>query len=206
MALAIGTKMNEQQTLGLDPSGNAGTALFNLAAIPGGFPATTNTGATALSVSVQTAPSGTASFLASDYQFNFTSATTGNVTRLSDGVVTAFDFGATNPVQIDGLNITKSAGVAAAGDSFLVKPFSAAAGSIATAFSSPKGLAMASPIAASAGLNNTGTLTVDSLTVRSVRHRRHGLHLHARCADRVQRGRSSGHGLVAHAQGCAAGR
>lgn len=166
MALAIGTKMNEQQALGLDLNGNAGTALFRLASIPNGFPATTNTGAGVLSVGVQTAPSGTTSFLPSDYEFNFTSATQGNITRLSDGVVTAFDFGATNPVRIDGLNITQSV-VAAAGDRFMIKPFSTAAGSIATAFSSPKGLAMASPVAASAGIANTGTLTVDSLTARS---------------------------------------
>jgi len=170
MALAIGTKMNEQQALGLDLNGNAGTALFNLSAIPGGFPATTNTGNSTLSVSVQSAPSGTTSFLPSDYEFTFTNATQGTITRLSDGVVTAFDFGATNPVLINGLSIAKSPlpSAAAAGDRFLVKPFSAAAGSIATAFSSPKGLAMASPIAASAGIANTGTLTVDSLTVRSV--------------------------------------
>jgi flagellar hook-associated protein 1 len=168
MALAIGTKMNEQQTLGLDLSGNAGTNLFNISAIPNGLPATTNTGASALSVTVQTAPSGTTSFIPSDYKFDFTSGTAGTVTRLSDGVVTNFDFATTNPVQIDGLNITQSATPAAAGDSFLIKPFSAAAGNIATAFSSPKGLAMASPIAASAGTSNAGTLSVTSLAVRSV--------------------------------------
>jgi flagellar hook-associated protein 1 FlgK len=39
MALAIGTRMNEQQRLGLDLNGNQGTNLFNLAALPGGFPA-----------------------------------------------------------------------------------------------------------------------------------------------------------------------
>jgi flagellar hook-associated protein 1 len=166
MALAIGTKMNEQQALGLDLNGNPGTPLFNLSAIPNGFPATTNTGAGTLSVSVQANPSGTTSFIPSDYEFSFTTATTGNITRLSDGVVTPFNF-AVNPVQIDGLNITQGV-AAAAGDRFLVKPFSTSAGSIATAFSSPKGLAMASPMAASAGIANTGTLTVDSLTVRTV--------------------------------------
>lgn len=43
-----------------------------------------------------------------------------------------------------------------------------AAGSIATAFSSPRGLAMASPVTATAGTTNTGTLTVGDLTTRSV--------------------------------------
>jgi flagellar hook-associated protein 1 FlgK len=168
MAQAIGTKMNEQQALGLDLNGNPGTAIFNIAAIPGGLPATTNTGASALSVSVQTAPSGTTSFIPSDYEFSFTTGTTGNITRLSDGVVTAFDFGATNPVKIDGLNITQSATPAAAGDRFMVKPFSASALNMTTAFSSPKGLAMASPAVAQAGIINTGTLAVAGLAVRSV--------------------------------------
>ena len=167
MALAIGSKMNEQQTLGLDLNGVAGTALFNLASIPNGFPATSNSGASSLSVSIQANPSGTTSFIASDYAFSFTTATSGTLTRLSDGVVSAFDFAATNPVRIDGLNITQSATPAVAGDRFLIKPFGSSAGSIATAFSSPKGLAMASPVAASAGISNTGTLTVASLAARS---------------------------------------
>jgi len=168
MSLAIGTKMNEQQALGLDLSGNAGAPLFNLAALPNGFPATTNTGTSTLSLSVQTNPSGTTAFVPSDYQVQFTSGTAGTITRLSDGVVTSFDFATTNPVQLDGLNITQSATPAAAGDRFVLKPFSTAANSITTAFSSPKGLAMASPIAASAGTANAGTLAVQDLTVLSV--------------------------------------
>lgn len=167
MALAIGTKMNEQQTLGLDLNGNAGTALFNLAGLPGGFPATTNTGAATLSLGVQTNPSGTTAFVASDYEVSFATATTGTITRLSDGVQTAFNF-ATNPVPLDGLNITLGGGAAVAGDRFVLKPFSAAANSITTAFSSPRGLAMASPAAASAGIANAGTLTVQDLAVRTV--------------------------------------
>lgn len=167
MALAISTKMNEQQTLGLDLNGNAGTALFNLAALPGGFPATTNTGTATLSLLVQTNPSGTTAFVASDYEVSFGSATTGTITRLSDGVQTAFNF-ATNPVPLDGLNITLGGGAAAIGDRFVLKPFSAAANSITTAFSSPKGLAMASPATGSAGIANAGTLTVQDLAVRTV--------------------------------------
>lgn len=168
MAQAIGTKMNEQQALGVDLNGNAGNALFNLASMPNGFPATTNTGTSTLSVSVQTNPSGTTSFIPSDYDFTFTSTTAGTITRLSDGVVTPFTFPAPpSQVQIDGLNITLSA-AAVTGDRFLIKPFSVSAGSIATAFSSPAKLAMASPMAASAGIGNTGSLAVGSLAVRSV--------------------------------------
>ncbi|HEY1090767.1 MAG TPA: flagellar hook-associated protein FlgK, partial [Burkholderiaceae bacterium] len=104
MALAIGTRMNEQQALGLDLNGNPGSALFKLSAIPSGYPADTNTPpGTTLSIGVQTSPSGTTQFVASDYEVTFTSGTAGSIVRLSDGTTTAFDFSVTNPVKIDGL-------------------------------------------------------------------------------------------------------
>ena len=171
LALAIGTRMNEQQRLGLDLNGNQGTNLFNLATLPGGFPATGNTGTATLALAVQTNPSGTPAFVASDYELAFTGATAGTITRVSDGVQTAFTFPAlpaAQVVSIDGLNITLGGGAAAAGDRFVLKPFSNAASSINTAFSSPAGLAMASPVAAAAGVANGGTLTVQNLAALSV--------------------------------------
>ncbi len=168
MALAIGTRMNEQQALGLDLNGNPGSPLFNLAALPNGLASNKNTGTATLALSIQTAPTGTNSFVATDYELVYATATTGTITRLSDGTQVAFDFGATNPVQIDGLNITPGGGAAAIGDHFLLKPFNNAASSIATAFASPRGLAMASPITAIAGTANAGTVTFDNLLVNSV--------------------------------------
>ncbi len=169
MALAIGTQMNTQQGLGLDLNGNPGTPLFNIKPMPSVYAASTNTlPGPALSVGIQTSPSsGTPSLAASNYELNFNSATTGSITRLSDGVVTAFDFGASNPIKIDGLDIQKNAVAATTGDRFLITPFSAAAPSIATAFSSPRGLAMASPVAAQSGSANAGTLVQEGLVARS---------------------------------------
>ncbi len=169
MALSIGTKMNDQQGLGLDLNGNPGTPLFNLKPIPNGYPSSANVlPGTTLSVNVQTSPSsGAPSLVASNYELSFTTASTGNITRLSDGVVTAFDFAVSNPIKIDGLDIQKSAVAATAGDRFLITPFSAAAPSMTTAFSSPRGLAMANPVAARAGPSNAGTLVVDGLAARS---------------------------------------
>ncbi len=169
MALAIGTKMNEQQALGLDLNGNPGTPLFNLKPIPNGYPSSTNAlPGTTLSVGVQTSPSsGAPSLVASNYELSFSTITTGSITRLSDGVVTAFDFGVSNPVKIDGLDIQKSAVAATGGDRFLITPFSAAAPSMVTAFSSPRGLAMASPVAARSGAGNAGTLALAGLATRT---------------------------------------
>jgi flagellar hook-associated protein 1 FlgK len=163
MALAIGTKMNDQQALGLDLNGAPGTPMFNMSAIPGGYPSVNNTGTASIAIGIQTNPSGTSAFIASDYEMVFTSATTATVTRVSDGVTTNVDFTLTNPAKIDGLDFTKAAGPAVTGDRFLLKPFSAAASSITTAFASPKDLAMASPVMASPSATNTGTLTVASL-------------------------------------------
>ncbi|MDH5204044.1 MAG: flagellar hook-associated protein FlgK [Hylemonella sp.] len=169
MGLAIATRMNEQQMLGVDLNGNPGAPLFSFNAMPDGLPADTNTGNATLSLAIQSSPtSGTDAFVASDYQLAFSSGSTGTLTRLSDGSSTAFDFGITNPLQIDGVEISISAGAAAAGDRFVLKPFSAVASDLSTAFSSPRGLAMASPIAATAGTTNTGTLALEQLDTLSV--------------------------------------
>ena len=165
MALVIGTATNDQHKLGIDLSGAAGGDLFQLNALPNGLPASGNTGAATLLVTVQNTPtSGTAALAASNYEIRFTGAAAGNITRLSDGQVTAF---AAAPIQIDGLDIAITPG-ALAGDRFLITPFSDAAAGIAAAFSSPRALAMASPVAASAGPGNRGTLAVGSLTARSI--------------------------------------
>jgi flagellar hook-associated protein 1 FlgK len=166
MALAIGTAVNNQHRLGVDLNSTAGGDLFSLSAIPPGLAAASNTGSATLGVAVQTSPtSGATSMVASDYQINFTGAATGSVTRLSDNTITTFT---AVPVQVDGLQLSISAGTAAAGDSFLIKPFSAAAAAISTVVTSPKGLAISSPVAARAGSSNTGTLAVDKLLTRSV--------------------------------------
>ena len=168
MALAIGGAMNEQHRLGVDLNGNAGGNLFNLGSIPVGLAAAANTGTATIAVSVASSPvSGTTSFSASDYEVSFTSGTAGNIVRLSDGAVTAFDLAVTTPAQVDGLDIQISSGGAAAGDRFLLKPFSTVSGSIAASFSSPRSLAMASPVATSAGAGNTGDGAVASLAARS---------------------------------------
>ncbi|MBU3899288.1 MAG: flagellar hook-associated protein FlgK [Gammaproteobacteria bacterium] len=171
LTLAISTSMNDQHKLGLDLDGNPGGNLFSptvfgakniLEPAP---PATVNTGTAALALSV----SDTSQFSASDYEVQFNSASAGNVTRLSDGKITAFDFASTNPVIIDGLAIQKSLtpADAAAGDRFLIKPFSNSASNINAEFSTPRALAVASPVAGKMGASNTGSLQLGSLQARS---------------------------------------
>jgi flagellar hook-associated protein 1 FlgK len=168
LALAIGTKLNEQQALGVDTLGNAGTNIYNLAAIPNALANSSNTGSADIAISVQTSPSGATSLKATDYKLSYDGATW-TATRTTDGTstnLTALGF-PNNSVTLDGLRLSLSNNAAVAGDSFYIRPFASAASSISTAFGSPNGLAMASPVAASAGVSNKGTLSLQSLSALS---------------------------------------
>lgn len=160
MAMALGTKINEQQSLGLDQTGAAGQALFALGPVPAGLPSAANTGGASMAFSIQTSPTnGATALVPSDYEVAFSSATTGSVRRMLDGQTVPFT---AVPVLIDGL-ILNVTGAPAAGDRFLMTPLRNAALAIDTMFSSPRNLAVASPVAASAGSGNQGTLTLQSL-------------------------------------------
>lgn len=170
LTLGITTAMNDQHRLGLDLDGNVGGNLFTpvsftsqniLQPVP---PALLNTGASNLSLGI----SDVTQFVASDYAITFTSGSAGSITRLSDGVTSAFDFASTNPVVIDGLAITEgSVGAAAAGDRFLIKPFSTSATNIASQFSTPRALAVASPVVGLMGTTNTGSLLQVGIVART---------------------------------------
>jgi len=181
LTLGITTAMNDQHKLGLDLDGNVGGNLFTPATFgPTNLLASgTNTGTTALSLAV----ADNTKFVASDYELQFASPTTGTVTRKSDGLITNFTYAAgafqfqtpADPVagpytgtSLDGLALSATvASAPAAGDRFLLKPYSTAASSIASVFSTPRALAVASPIAGAMGLANTGSLQQVSLLARS---------------------------------------
>ena len=168
LTLATTTAMNDQHKLGLDLDGNVGGDLFSPTVFGNSnvmipkAPAILNTGAATLTLSI----SDTSKFAASDYEIQYTNATAGTVTRRSDGAVTAFDTSVTNPINIDGLDIAQAGG-AAAGDRFLIKPFTSSASNIASVFSTPRALAVASPVAATMGTANTGSLQQVSIAART---------------------------------------
>ncbi|GAB4214695.1 MAG: flagellar hook-associated protein FlgK [Rhodoferax sp.] len=166
--LAIATSMNAQHKLGLDLDGAVGTDLFSIATLSAANnniftpqpPATLNTGTAALTLAIDDV----SKFVASDYEINFTGASAGNIIRKSDGKITAFG---SVPITLDGLTIAVGSGTANAGDRFLIKPFSTAASTIQAQFSSPRGLAVASPVIAGMGTTNTGTLQLVSVQART---------------------------------------
>ena len=169
LTMAVSTAMNTQHQLGLDLNGNVGGNIFTPTTFNGlnvlqpVAPATLNGGASNPTLSI----ADVTQFVASDYEMNFSSATAGSITRRSDGVTTAFDFVATNPVILDGMAITENLGPAVAGDRFLFKPFATSASNISSVFSTPAALAVASPVAGSMGTTNTGSLQQVSITART---------------------------------------
>ncbi len=182
LTLGVTTAMNDQHKLGLDLDGNIGTDIFtpttfglNNVMVPIA-PAKLNTGTSSITLAI----SDTTKFQASDYELNFTSTTGGTITRRSDGIITAFDFGtgvpAANPalpvpgtVVVDGIAITEAApGSAAPGDRVLVKPYSTSASNVAREFASPRALAVSSPVAATLSTSNQGTLALGSIVAKTL--------------------------------------
>ncbi len=160
MALGLGTVINDQHRLGLDLSGNTAGNLFTLGPIPDALPALANGGNASIQVAVQTNPNSGAPALApSDYEVIFNSAIAGSIRRVSDGQITAFG---SVPAQVDGLELQVS-GTANAGDRFMVTPYRQVTQNMDVAFSSPRSLAVASPVVASAGVANLGSLTMQTL-------------------------------------------
>lgn len=166
LTLAVSTSMNVQHQLGLDLDGTVGGNLFTPTVFGAGnilqptAPATLNTGSATLGLGI----SDVTQFAASDYEVNFTGATTGNIIRRADGVVTAF---AAVPITIDGLTLSVTAGAAAAGDRFVIKPYATSASNISAEFSSPRALAVSSPVAGLMGSSNTGSLQLATLAART---------------------------------------
>lgn len=170
---AVGESMNVQHKLGLDLSGTPGSNLFVLAQVsdpgnilPPASPAILNTGSASLALAVNDM----SKFAASDYEVVFSNATSGSITRKSDGLIVTFPQTppTTAPIlaTLDGLDISLTAGAANLGDRFLLKPFSHSASTIRAEFAAPRQLAVASPIVGKMGTTNTGSLQQISLTAK----------------------------------------
>lgn len=180
LTLATTTAMNAQHKLGLDLDGNVGGNLFSPTVMGTSnvlepkAPAVLNTG----SMSGASAPTLTVSdatkLVASDYDMRY-NATGFTITRRSDGVTftqaqVAPSASAAPDViaEIDGLQIHNPlGGTANSGDRYLFKPYSTSASNITGMFSTPRALAVASPVAATMGTANTGSLQQIFINARS---------------------------------------
>ena len=166
LAAAIGSAVNAQQRLGLDltsPTGRPGADLLAFGA-PRVLPATGNGGNAV--VGVQTADA--SQLLASDYEMRFDGSNY-TLTRLgsNDAPQTFTPAALAAGVAVDGMTVRLASGSAAAGDRFLLQPVAAAASGMQRVLDDPRGIAAASPVTATLGGTNTGTLAIQSLDVRS---------------------------------------
>lgn len=180
LTLGITTAMNDQHKLGLDLDGNVGGNLFTPPVFGTGnvreptAPATLNTGSMSGANAPTLSISDATKMVASDYEMQF-NATGFTITRRSDGkvftdaqVAPSASAGPDVIAEIDGWQIHNPASATAnPGDRFLFKPYSTSASNISSVFSSPRALAVASPVAGTMGAANTGSLQQVSITARS---------------------------------------
>ncbi|MDD0840149.1 flagellar hook-associated protein FlgK [Curvibacter sp. HBC61] len=158
MALAVTTEMNTQHVAGVDLNGNAGTNLFN----PIGISAIAATGNSTATVNAFVAND--SQLQLSDYKLTFgAGGVISSVTRLSDNANVTPAPATTLPITIDGLTIQAGTGTPANGDTFMLRPYDQAAQQIQVAIASPSALAVANPVQATLGTQNTGTMTIGSL-------------------------------------------
>ena len=165
LAAGLGLALNNQQALGLDLQGQAGSPLIQMRgpqALPAGGNVRDASGAYVASVALRVVDPG--ALTASDYQLEPDRSNAGQykLTRLADGKVFP-------PVSdgdtVDGFTITIGANAPQAGESFLLKPVSNAASGISAVLKNPRGLAAANPMTAAVNPANTGTASVAALTV-----------------------------------------
>jgi flagellar hook-associated protein 1 FlgK len=164
IALGVSTALNDQHKLGLDLDGNIGGDLLSPANLKLNIlvpraPAIENTGTNKLELQIDDV----SKFVASDYEMSFGNATSGTIKRMSDGVTTTFNFATSTPANefvLDGLRIVNdnALGDATPGDRYMITPYSTAAVSVHSQFTSPRALAVASPVVGLMGNTNKGSL------------------------------------------------
>jgi flagellar hook-associated protein 1 FlgK len=157
VAASLATAFNAQHVLGQDQNGDLGTNFFNpIQAYVG-----TNTHNSPASTAEVTAVVTDGSALtASDYSVDY-DGTNYNVTRKSDGKVTAVTG---SPQEIDGVTYTFS-GTPQAKDNFLVRPTYNAATSLSVAITDTTKIALAAPIATAAATANAGNAKITAGSV-----------------------------------------
>lgn len=164
IAMGLADTFNQQQQQGVDLQGALGGSLFALAT-PRVTPSSNNTGTGALTATVTS----TSALTASDYSVRFdginynvydaaTNATIG-------GPYSVAAMTAGQAVAGTGITLQLTAGAAANGDSFLVRPTVDGASVISLNITDPTRIAAASPIRSNASTGNLGTGVIAAATV-----------------------------------------
>ena len=160
IAVGLASSFNDAHAQGMDLYGQMGGDFFSYAS-PSVAANPANTGTAALTASFGDigALDGQNLLLKFDgTQWTATRSDTGAAVAIT-GTGTA-----TDPLVVNGVEIVVG-GAAAAGDRFLLQPTATVAGSLAVAITDPSRIAAATPVKASATLDNLGTGKVSNVTV-----------------------------------------
>lgn len=148
-AIGLATAFNAQHRLGQDLNNALGGDFF--ATIDVSSPRVLSTSTATVAVSVTNA----SALTTSDYRLDYDGATY-TVTRLSDNSAVYSNAAFPGAIASEGLTFTLSAGVVAAGDSFLIQPTRTAARDIGVAMNDVRRIAAAAPIRTAAATNAIG--------------------------------------------------
>ncbi|MBB5392916.1 MULTISPECIES: flagellar hook-associated protein FlgK [unclassified Herbaspirillum] len=154
IATILGSTFNDQQKLGLDQNGVAGTDFFNIAK-PAVSGKSTNSATASMTATITNA----SALTTSDYTLSY-DGTNYTVTRLSDNTQTVINPAAVPAPVVDG--VSYSGVTMAAGDSFRIKPTVDGAAQLSLALNNTQLIAAAAPIvtggnaASSVGLTTAG--------------------------------------------------
>jgi flagellar hook-associated protein 1 FlgK len=167
LVVGLASALNDQQSLGLDLQGQPGAALMKFSG-PQAMAATRNNrdASGGYIARVSLAITDARALKASDYRLEPDPSNAGQyiVTRLADDQVF-------QPVHdgdvVDGFSITIGPNAPVVGESFTLKPVSAAAADLTVLMKNPRGLAAANPVLASVNPANTGTASIAALTINA---------------------------------------
>lgn len=171
IGIALADAFNEQNKKGMDLDGNLGGDLFTIPSVTG-FPYSANAAASTAVVTATLEAGKGSEIPATDFRVTYTSATTVEVAAVdsngdvigtpSTGTIASpgnIVFTGTAPIETFGLEVSIT-GAAAAGDSYLIKLNSTAAGNIELATDRPEHLALASPIRTTTNADNIGSANI----------------------------------------------
>jgi flagellar hook-associated protein 1 FlgK len=156
MAMVFSQAFNDQNKLGLDPSGNPGKDVFGIAK-PAITPSALNASTAQVSASIVDAKALTSSNYSMKYD-----GSGYTVTRLSDGSPTTLS---SIPQIIDGISFGLQSGAPSAGDEFLIQPTLNGAAEIKVLTSDTRSLAIAGPLVSSANIQNSGSGKIGGIVV-----------------------------------------
>ncbi len=164
IAMGMADSFNQQQQQGIDLQGALGGSLFVLAS-PRTTPSSNNTGTGVITATVTS----TSALTASDYNVNF-DGTNYNVYDAATNATIGGPYSvaamtAGQAVAGTGITLQLTAGAAAGGDSFLVRPTVDGASVISLSFTDPGKIAAASPIRSNASTANLGTGVIAAAAV-----------------------------------------